>query len=74
MVSAYHSGFPQIIISPSDSMSVLCCIFMIQAMSNDLGILCEIWGILSSKSYKLVITIFFHILPTLQELISDNLT
>jgi hypothetical protein len=59
MVSAYHSGFPQVIISPSGSMSILSRIFMIQAMSKDLGIP---WGVLSSKSYKLVITIFFHIL------------
>lgn len=73
MVSAYHSGFAQVIIGPSGSMSIFCCIFVILAMSKDLVILCEIWGVLSSTSYKLVITIFFHILLTWQELINDKL-
>jgi len=73
MVSAYHSGFPQLIISPSGSMSILYCICKIQTMSKDLGTPSEIWGLLSSKSYTLVITIFFHILLIWQELINDKL-
>jgi hypothetical protein len=72
MVSGYHSWFPQVI-SPSGSMSILCYILMIQAMSKDLGIPCDIWGVLSSKSCKLVITIFFHIVLTWQDLINDKL-
>lgn len=46
MISAYYSGLPQVNINPAGRTSILFGIFMIQAMSKDLGILRETWGLL----------------------------